>query len=71
MKALDGTSKPKKSFDSEKDALDAARTMNASGKMIHKAIIYKCPVCFKWHVGRSWKELTEKDKRKAEKFLGK
>lgn len=71
MRGIDGSMRPKKSFDTEEDALFAARNMNASGKMIHKMVCYKCVVCGKWHVGRTWKEITEKDIAHAKKMLNK
>ena len=54
---------PKKSFDNEKDAVNAARYMNAQIYTIHKMVAYKCAECGKWHIGRNNTELTEEDKQ--------
>lgn len=53
----------KKAYDTDKEAIEAARKLNASQHQISKAVAYKCPICFKWHIGRNGKALTEKDKQ--------
>lgn len=54
--------RPKNAFDTDKEAIERARIMNLYPKTIHKVVAYKCSVCGKWHVGRTKKELTEKDR---------
>lgn len=58
---------PKKAYNSDKEAITAARKMNLKGKQIHKAVAYKCSVCNKWHIGRNSKILTEKEKDRYKK----
>lgn len=53
----------KKAFETLDDAIEQARKMNSNGQQIHKVIAYKCPLCHKYHVGRSKKELTDKDRK--------
>lgn len=55
------------SYDTDKEAIDVARQMNTNKIQTHKAIVYKCPKCHKWHIGRLSKVLTEKDKKKIRK----
>jgi predicted CXXCH cytochrome family protein len=54
----------KRSYDTDKEAIEIARQMNTNEIQIHKAIAYKCLKCHKWHVGRTSKILTEKDKKR-------
>ena len=60
--------KEKKSFDTDKEAIEKARLMNLDLKTIHKVVAYKCKVCQKWHVGRTHKVLTEKDREHYKKI---
>ena len=55
---------PKKSFDNEKDAINAARYMNTQEHIIHKMVAYKCITCGKFHIGSTSKILTSEDKIK-------
>lgn len=55
---------PKKAYDTDKQAIAEARSLNLSEKQIHKAIAYKCSICHKWYIGKSNKVLTEKDVKK-------
>jgi DNA-directed RNA polymerase subunit M/transcription elongation factor TFIIS len=43
----------KKKYDTLDDAIVAAKDINKKGQNIHKAVAYKCSVCFKYHVGRN------------------
>lgn len=54
----------KVAYETDKEAIEAARKMNTNPRQIHKAVAYKCPLCFKWHVGRNHTVLTDKDKAK-------
>lgn len=54
--------KEKIGYSSDKEAIEMARVMNCREHTIHKLVAYKCPVCQKWHIGRSRKVLTEKEK---------
>lgn len=60
---------PKQAYETEMDALTTARYLNTRPNVIHKIIAYKCDKCGKWHIGRTYKELTDKDRKKAEEML--
>jgi predicted RNA-binding Zn-ribbon protein involved in translation (DUF1610 family) len=60
---------PKKSFDKEKDAVNAARYMNTQEHIIHKMVAYKCAECGKWHIGRNNTELTKEDREYYKSLL--
>lgn len=64
-----GVLKPKKSYETEKDALKIARFLNTKENIIHKMVAYKCLVCEKWHIGSNDKELTEDDRIHYRKLL--
>ena len=64
-----GVLKPKKSYETEKEALNIARFLNTKENIIHKMIAYKCSTCGIWHVGRNDKELTEEDRIHYRKLL--
>lgn len=64
-----GVLKPKKSYETEKDALKIARFLNTQENIIHKMIAYKCSTCGKWHVGNNGSELTEEDRIHYRKLL--
>lgn len=66
---LDGVKVPKRAYATEMDALTTARFLNTRPNVIHKMIAYKCTTCGKWHIGRTFKELTEKDRKKAAEGL--
>ena len=68
-KAIDGSLIPKHGYETEMDALTTARFLNTRPNVIHKVIAYKCDKCGKWHIGRTFKELTEKDRKKAAEML--
>lgn len=54
--------KSKQKYETDKEAIEEARKLNCFPESIHKAVAYKCNTCGKWHVGRTNKELTEKEK---------
>ena len=58
--------KPKKVFDTDKEAIEYAKMVNKmnADHMIHKQVAYKCPKCGKWHIGRSTTILSEKNREK-------
>ena len=60
---------PKKSYESEKLALRAARFLNTKENIIHKMVAYKCETCGKWHVGRNNTELTDEDRKYYKQLL--
>lgn len=54
--------KAKKAYESEKEAVNAARMMNLKPQTIHKYRAYKCNMCQKWHIGKNTnKELSDRD----------
>lgn len=61
--------KPKKPYETDKEAIESAKHINLKSKTIHKLVAYKCSVCQKWHIGRNKKELTDKDRDKYRKTL--
>ena len=64
-----GVLKPKKSYETEKEALKIARFLNTQENIIHKMIAYKCSTCGKWHIGNNGSELTEEDRIHYKKLL--
>lgn len=45
-------------------AIIEAKKMNIKDKTIHKVIAYKCPECKKYHIGKSKKLITNKEREK-------
>lgn len=62
----DGTKayKDKKKFETLEDAIDACKKLNAKPHRISKLVSYKCRCCFKYHIGRNGKTITDKYRRK-------
>jgi hypothetical protein len=60
---------PKKPFDNENDAVNAARYLNSQIYTIHKMVAYKCRECGKWHIGKNNTELTEDDRQHYKDML--
>lgn len=54
--------KNKQKYDTDKEAIEEARKLNCLPETIHKVVAYKCITCGKWHIGRTSKVLTEKEK---------
>jgi len=52
--------KPKKPFNTNEQAISHAKYVNGLPDRTYKVVAYKCPVCFKFHVGRNGKPLTKK-----------
>jgi len=59
--------KPKLKFNTLDGAIEHAKYVNSKEHIIHKVVAYKCKKCFKYHVGRNGKELTEKERIKFKK----
>lgn len=60
---------PKKSYETEKEAINVARYMNTQEHIIHKMVAYKCAECGKWHIGRNSTELSNEDREHYKKLL--
>lgn len=56
--------KVKKIYNREHDALMAAFNINIKPDTIRKIIVYKCPICNKWHLGHNNTILDDKEKKK-------
>lgn len=56
--------KPKRAFDTQDDAIETAKFVNAQDHVIHKVVPYRCKYCNKYHLGRSGKKLTEKERQR-------
>lgn len=61
--------KPKKSFDTLKEAIAACKKLNAKPDRINKVVSYKCKSCHKYHIGRNGKEIKDKYRDKLNKEL--
>ena len=59
--------KPKHKFDTLDDAIKAAKNENSKSERIHKVVAYKCNSCFKYHIGRNGKEISNKERLKLQK----
>ena len=68
-KIINGELVPKKSYNTEKQALTVTRFLNSRPESIHQMITYKCSKCDKWHIGSTGKVLTAEDKNKYEQKL--
>lgn len=62
--------KPKMAYDTLDSAILSAKKMNIYDKQLTKLVGYKCTHCQKYHIGRSGRDLTEKEKEKYRKELG-
>lgn len=65
-----GVYKPKLKYKTLDDAIAAAKVANSKDKQLTKLVAYKCSVCFKYHIGRNGKTITDKvrNKNKQEVF---
>ncbi len=61
--------KPKKQYETEKEALKVAYIINSRKEQITKVSVYKCWSCGKWHLGRTCHKLTDEEKEKYSKKL--
>lgn len=62
--------KEKIAYETDKEAIEKAREMNLRPQTIRKVVAYKCDTCHKWHIGRTSKCLTEKDREHYRKAGG-
>ena len=60
---------PKKSYNTEADALSAARIINAYGNSAFKMVSYKCSKCDKWHIGHNGTYMTKERREEAKDKL--
>lgn len=62
----------KRIYETEREAVLTCFRINLNEgdtKNIHKVAAYKCPVCFKWHIGHTSAVLDTKTRRKiAEQY---
>jgi len=63
--------KPKKKFTTQDEAIEYAKFVNSQDHVIHKVVPYRCKLCNNYHLGRSGKILTEKEREKRKKQLKK
>ena len=68
-KIIGETMVPKKTYETEQEALMVARFVNTLPKTIHKKVVYKCIKCGKWHIGTNHTLLTEEDKQEIARKL--
>lgn len=68
-KIVNGQLIPKKSYETEIDAVTMARFLNSKENVIHKMVAYKCSKCDKWHVGSNGKLLTNEEREKYKQKL--
>ena len=59
--------KQKLKFETLDLAIEYAKKVNSLDHIIHKVVAYKCTKCYKYHIGRNGKELTDKDRNKFKK----
>jgi len=59
--------KPKRQFNTLDEAIKEAKKRNAEFNTITKLVAYKCDKCFKYHIGRNGKTITDKEKIKFQK----
>ncbi len=64
---LEPVFRPKLKFETLELAIEHAKKVNSLDHVIHKVVAYKCRKCYKYHVGRNGKELTEKERAKFKK----
>lgn len=56
--------KPKRAFDTQDEAIEVAKFINAQDHVIHKVVPYRCKACGKYHLGRNGKILKDKERQK-------
>ncbi len=52
--------KPKFEFNTQDEAITAAKSLNLKDNQLTKAVAYRCAICGKYHVGRNGKLVTDK-----------
>jgi len=60
----------KKAYDTLDEAILSAKKQNAQERTVEKLEAYKCTYCYKYHIGRNGKLITQKEKDKYRKELG-
>ena len=68
-KCVNGELIPKKTYETEQEALTMARFLNRKENVIHKMVAYKCSKCGKWHIGNNGRILTREDREKYKEKL--
>ena len=61
--------KPKKSFDTQEQAIEFAKFVNSQDHVIHKVVPYRCKTCNKYHLGRNGNVLKDKERQKRKEQL--
>ncbi len=51
---------PKIAYDTLDEAIKAAKYVNSLPRTVTKHVAYKCKDCYKYHIGRNGKPITEK-----------
>ena len=62
--------KEKKPYNTLDEAILAAKKQNAKETTIEKLEAYKCTYCYKYHIGRNGKTVTDKERAKYRQELG-
>jgi len=56
--------RPKKKYNTDKQAISACKRINSQKHQIHKVVAYRCSTCDGYHIGKTDKVLSVKDKQK-------
>ena len=56
--------KPKRAYEDHASAIEACKKLNMRPEQITKLVSYKCKVCYKYHIGRNGKKITDKYREK-------
>jgi tetraacyldisaccharide-1-P 4'-kinase len=59
--------KPKRAFNTLDDAIAEAKKLNLLSDHTQKLVAYKCTDCYKYHIGKNGKVITEKEKFKLKR----
>tara|TARA_R110000824_G_scaffold105368_8_gene249352 strand:- start:6266 stop:6568 length:303 start_codon:yes stop_codon:yes gene_type:complete len=59
--------KKKLKYDTHDKAVKACKKLNLKEGQIHKLVTYKCRICYKYHIGRNGKKITDKYANKLTK----
>ena len=61
--------KDKLKFDTLDDAIEHAKWVNSKEDILQKVVAYKCNLCFKYHVGRNGRNISDKQKKKLKNYF--
>lgn len=61
--------KPKKKYKTDEHAILVCMKINSQEKQIHKVTAYRCDTCGEYHIGKTKKVLSKKDKESAKQWL--